>query len=434
MGRIDSNAPKLVFADEDGQIFDHPHLLMVGGGGGAPTTVDARELSPVPRGSDLYTLPGRRPVGMDPDTGEIVVMEGPYTAASVFLAPAWVRLRNPVYEALPDAPVLPLYAYAALGFADNQFWTAAVRVDPSARQDPWTFDLDQIADKVGERRVQSPNNRMIAQLEKCALEYGCRAAQNYFLGRFEAPLPTSEGCNAACVGCISLQPPGSCEAAHERVVRHPDPDEIAEVALEHIARVDHAVVSFGQGCEGEPLLRAEVLEEAVKLIRLQTDKGTIHLNSNASLPKEIERLCRVGLQSLRISLNSADPETYARYYRPRSYDFADVAESGRTIKRYGGFLSLNLLVFPGVNDLESEVQQLEGFIEDTGVDMIQLRNLNVDPELYQEILGEGRYGEGMGLLPMMERLRKRFPHLRYGYFNPHHQTFDDSPGPICVNL
>ena len=308
-----------------------------------------------------------------------------------------------------------------------------MRVDSEARQDPWTFDLDKIAVNVSARRAKSPNNRMIAQLEKCSSEYGCRAAQNYFLGRFEAPLPTSEGCNAACVGCISLQPPGSFEAAHERVVKHPDPEEIAEVALEHIARVEHAIVSFGQGCEGEPLLRAEVLEEAVRLIRSKTDKGTIHLNSNASLPAAVDRLCRAGLQSLRISMNSADPETYARYYRPRSYDFADVAESGRTIKRHGGFLSLNLLVFPGVNDLESEVQKLEAFIEDTGADMIQMRNLNVDPDLYREMMGDERYGEGMGLLPMMERLRARFPQLRYGYFNPPHQSFGDAAGPICVS-
>ena len=426
-------APKLVFADESGQIYDHPHLLMVGSGGGAPGLIDSRELSVVPKGSDLYTLPGRQPVGMDPDTGEIVVLEGPYTAVSVFLAPAWVRLRHPVFETQPDAPVLPLFAYVFMGFADGQFWTTAVRVDSEARQDPWTFDLDKIAVNVSARRAKSPNNRMIAQLEKCSQEYGCRAAQNYFLGRFEAPLPTSEGCNAACVGCISLQPPGSFEAAHERVVKHPDPEEIAEVALEHIARVEHAIVSFGQGCEGEPLLRAEVLEEAVRLIRSKTDKGTIHLNSNASLPAAVDRLCRAGLQSLRISMNSADPETYARYYRPRSYDFADVAESGRTIKRHGGFLSLNLLVFPGVNDLESEVQKLEAFIEDTGADMIQMRNLNVDPDLYREMMGDERYGEGMGLLPMMERLRARFPQLRYGYFNPPHQSFGDAAGPICVS-
>ncbi|MCK4423827.1 MAG: hypothetical protein KAV18_07145 [Candidatus Omnitrophica bacterium] len=44
------------------------------------------------------------------------------------------------------------------------------------------------------------------------------------------------------------------------------------------------VVSFGQGCEGEPLLVYKTLSQAIKLIRKQTKKGTINLNTNASRP------------------------------------------------------------------------------------------------------------------------------------------------------
>ena len=424
-------SPKLVYADDQGQIYDHPTLEMVCSTGGAPHTPTDLPLVPVPRGSDLYTLPGRKPVGRNPKTGKLETLEGPFHAVSAFLAPAWVRLSHPVFETRDAAPTLPLYAYAPMGFAHDQFWTTAVRVDPEPRQDPWLFDINDIETKVASRRAKSPDNRMIAQLERCALEYGCRAAQNYFLGRYEAPLPTSEGCNAQCVGCISLDPVNT-NAAHERIVKAPGPEEIAEVAIEHINKVDHAVVSFGQGCEGEPLLRAPILEKAVRIIRQQTNAGTIHLNSNASLPKAIDRLCEAGLQSIRISMNSAVEDTYNAYYRPRNYRFADVQESACTVSKHGGFVSLNLLVFPGVSDLEHEVSALEHFIEAGGVDMIQMRNLNIDPELYKEMLGPDGFTEGMGLVPMMERLRKRFPNLRYGYFNPPHQTFQDKPGPIVV--
>ena len=411
-------------------MYDHPHLVMVGDAGRGPECIGPEELVPVPPGSDFYTLPGRQPVGMDPDTGEIVVMEGPYTAVSVFLAPAWLRLRHPIYQRQDDAPILPLYAYSAIGFSGDSFCTAAVRVDPEGRQDPWRFDLEKIASNVQIRRAQSPDNQLIQQLERCATEYGCRAAQNYFLGRWEAPLPISEGCNAACLGCISLQPKGSCEAAQERILKSPSAQEIAEVALEHIHRVDKAVVSFGQGCEGEPLLRGDAMEEAIQIIRQETDKGTIHLNSNASLPLVVEKLCRAGLQSLRISMNSAVDQTYNRYYSPRGYTFDDVRESGRTITRHGGFLSLNLLVFPGVNDTESELAALEEFIEDTGVDMIQMRNLNVDPESYMALVGPDSFGTDIGFLSMMQRLRARFPKLQYGYFNPPHQSFNTAPRPV----
>lgn len=424
--------PRLIFADEAGQIFDHPYLLMVGDAGAGPEAVPLQELVPVPRGSDFYVLPGRKPVGLDPVTGDRVTLEGPYSAVSVFLAPAWLRLRHPVFEKEPNAPTLPLYAYSTMGFMGTHFVAPAVRVDPEWRQDPWRFDLDEIQRRVTARRAASPDNKLIAQLDKCAIEYGCRAAQNYFLGRFEAPLPVSEGCNATCIGCISLNPEETT-AAHERILKNPAAVEVAEVALEHIATVDHAVVSFGQGCEGEPLLRADVLEESIRLIRAQTDKGTIHLNSNASLPKAVERLCQAGLQSMRISMNAATPDIYRRYYRPRNYSFADVTESGRTVTRHGGFVSLNLLVFPGVSDREPELSNLEAFIEDVGVSMIQMRNLNVDPDLYRAILGPDNHGPGIGLVPMMERLRSRFPKLRYGYFNPPHQGFGDDPGEIIVD-
>ena len=60
-------------------------------------------------------------------------------------------------------------------------------------------------------------------------------------------------------------------------------EEIAEVALFHIDNVDDPVVSFGQGCEGEPLMVADVLEEAILLIRKETSKGIINLNSNSLL-------------------------------------------------------------------------------------------------------------------------------------------------------
>ena len=399
------------------------------GQGAAPPT---DHLVPLPRGSDLYTLPDRRPIGLDPATGRLEVLDGPYNAVSVFLAPAWVRLAHPAYRTDKKAPVLPLYAYSPMGFHRDRFWTQAVRVDSEPRQDPWLFDTDEIGRRVAARREASPGNQLIEQLDRCAVEYGCRAAQNYFLARFEAPLPLSEGCNAACVGCISLDPVGT-DPAHERILKAPGPEEIAEVACEHIAAVERAVVSFGQGCEGEPLLRADVMEEAIGLIRERTADGTIHLNSNASLPAAVERLCRAGLQSLRISMNSAVADTYSRYYRPRNFAFTDVTESGRAVTRHGGYVSLNLLVFPGINDTEPEIRALEAFIERVGVDMIQMRNLNVDPELYRSMLANKDRGRPFGLVTMMERLRERFPALRYGYFNPPHESFADDPGPILTN-
>lgn len=423
-----SRRPNMVFADERGRILDHPELEMAGVGGGEPVAVAEEDLLPLPRGSDLFTLAGRTPVGIDPNTGRAIAFDadsagGAVNAVAAFLAPAHTLTLLPAWRTRSDAPALPLFAYSAVGFRDGRFWATGFRVDPDIRQDPWRFDLVRLRKQVA-RRVAAPGeNRVVAQLERCALEYGCRAAQNFFIGRHEAPLPTSVTCNALCVGCISMQPDGQFKASHERLGRAPTPAEVAAVALEHIARVPEAVVSFGQGCEGEPLLNPELLVETVRLIRAQTAAGTIHLNSNASKPEVVGALAAAGLDSMRVSMNSARPDVYAAYYRPQRYGFGDVIESMRTQKRHGRFLSINYLVFPGVTDTEEELAAITQLVETTGLDMIQMRNLNIDPEVYAAALSPGTVRPGFGMGRVVGRLRARFPELRFGYFNPPKERF-----------
>jgi len=264
---------------------------------------------------------------------------------------------------------------------------------------------------------------VVEQLERCALEYHCRAAQNYFIGRHEAPIPTSIACNSQCVGCISLQSDGTFPASHERVRRAPTPDEIADMAVGHIARVPDGVVSFGQGCEGEPLLGRDLLPASVRRIRERTDRGTINANTNGSLPQVVDAMCAAGLDAIRVSINSPRAPLYDAYYRPRKYTLDDVVETLRVVRRHDRYRSINYLVFPGVTDTEEELEAMCAFVEETGLDLVQMRNLNIDPELYRRTLPEGSVREGMGMRRFMERLSARFPALRYGYFNPNRETY-----------
>ena len=414
----------MVAATASGEVFDHPRLSMAVWDGAAIRPPKVEELLPLPEGSDVFLLPGRIPMGFAGRKNNLVAYDGepdtgPVQAVSAFLAPAYLRLTHPAFEAADSAPPLPLFAYAPLGWMDGRFWTTGVRIDPEKRQDPALFDLRTIRLHAQRERAERPRNVLLRQLERCALEYQCRAAQNYFLHRWEAPLPTSQACNARCVGCISLQE-GEIPVTQERLTELPPAEDVAEVALTHFARVKQAVASFGQGCEGEPLTRAPILVEAVRRIRDGGGEGTMNLNSNASRPDAVSALFDAGLDSIRISLNSARKGPYEAYHRPTGYAFEDVEESARRTKAAGGFISLNLLVFPGVTDREDEVEALEAWIAEHGVDMIQWRNLNIDPALYMEVVGYGSGGEGacLGLLETVERIRRRFPALRHGYFNP----------------
>jgi wyosine [tRNA(Phe)-imidazoG37] synthetase (radical SAM superfamily) len=415
----------MVYARADGTILDHPELLMAGVGGAAPRPVRDDELVPLPRGSDLFLLPGRAPVGFDRRTGEAVVWDGGEGACAVaaFLAPAWTLFLHPAYRTTPGAPTLPLFAYSALGFADGQFWATGVRVDEDPRQDPWRFDARRLKRQVARGLRELEGNLVVQQLETCALTYGCRAAQNYFIGRHEAPIPTSVACNSKCLGCISLQPDGEFRASHDRIRRSPTPREIADLAVAHVARVPDGVVSFGQGCEGEPLLGRDLLPEATRLIRERTARGTVNLNTNGSLPAVVDAMCHAGLDAIRVSMNSARADVYEAYYRPKKYTFDDVKETLRVMRRHGRFRSINYLVFPGLTDTDGELDAISAFVEEADLDLIQMRNLNIDPELYRERMPAGSVREGFGIGEFMRRLRARHPRLRYGYFNPSKEAY-----------
>lgn len=421
-----SEPVRMVYARADGGIVDHPELHLAGVGGGEARVVRSDELIPLPQGSDLFLLPGRQPIGIDPSSGVASAWDGDgeeVVAVAAFLAPAWTMFLHPAYRTLPDAPVLPLFAYSAVGFADGQLWATGVRVDEDIRQDPWRFDARRLKRQVARRLADMNENLVVQQLEKCALTYGCRAAQNFFIGRHEAPIPTSVACNSKCIGCISLQSDGEFRASHDRIRRPPTPDEIADMAVGHIERVPEGVVSFGQGCEGEPLLGRELLPAATRAIRARTSNGTVNVNTNGSLPGVVDAMCHAGLDAIRVSMNSARVDVYTTYYRPKKYTFDDVRETLRVMRRHGRYRSINYLVFPGVTDTDDELDAISSFVEDTDLDLIQMRNLNIDPELYRERMPAGTVREGFGLGEFMRRLSARFPHLHYGYFNPSKETY-----------
>jgi len=231
-------------------------------------------------------------------------------------------------------------------------------------------------------RTRLPSNHLRIHLETCALEYGCPAAKNFFLRRYEAPLPTSGKCNAKCRGCLSHQDNDAIPISQKRIDLMPSADEIAAIALEHIANVSESVVSFGQGCEGDPLFAAEAIEPALHLIRNATTQGTVNMNTNGSRPDILAKLLKAGLDSIRISLNSVRETYYHRYFRPADYKFSDVRRSIATALENDKFVSLNYLNMPGFTDTPQEMEALIAFIEKYPINMIQWRNLNFDPIRY----------------------------------------------------
>ncbi len=418
--------PNLVFANSKGEILDYDGLKIAGASAGDFYCPSRQDLIELPEGSELFVLPDRLPVGIEADTGEPALLESnPFApgeaiqAVAAFMAPAHTAVYTAAYQKQNSgAPLLPLFAYTAVGWMDGKFYVTAFRSDADIRQDPIGFNQDLINKKTAIQLADYPKNRLIQHLGKCCLTYGCPAARNYFLERWEAPLPCSPICNAACLGCISLQPSGCCPSTQDRIQFVPSAAEIAEIAVPHLNSAMNPVVSFGQGCEGEPLLQAETIKRAIELIRKQTTLGTINLNTNASLPAAVQQLADSGLDSIRVSMNSARPAYHRRYYQPRGFDFEDVCNSMTIMKKNGRHVSLNYFILPGFTDDPGEFSAICDLIVHRQPDLIQLRNLNMDPEYYLKAIKFVPEGKPMGMRNWLKKLKKLFPRLRFGYFNP----------------
>ncbi|MGW8312706.1 MAG: radical SAM protein [Desulfuromonadales bacterium] len=420
-----------VVADEQGEVFEHPELLMAGMNGSEIVRPLAGDMIPIPEGSRLFTIPQTPPVGYDRRSGQSRITDrlprrwggGSIQAVSAFLTPGFTRTLLPAADYQRKGMTLPLWSYTAVGWCveEQRFYVAAVQVDRNSQWQPVHFDDRKLEPLVRKAVRANPGNRLLEQLSRCALDYHCFAAKNLFFRRWEAPLPTSPVCNSRCIGCISLQESDCCPASQERLTFVPTVKELCEVAVPHLLHAENAIVSFGQGCEGDPILQAGVICQAVREMRRQTERGTINFNSNASLPAAIDNLAAAGIESIRVSLNSAQESLYNAYYRPRGYRFADVVESLRRAKSAGLYTMLNYLVFPGVSDRPEEIEALADLVDQVGIDMIQMRNLSLDPVMYLSALGIS--GKGIGMLAMLHQHKERFPGLQYGYFNRTRDNF-----------
>jgi len=419
VNRIMANTPFLLYSDGEGNIFEDETLYAVGRAGWDAFEVPEDLWIELPEGGNLYELPGRRSIGIDVASGEMRLCEKGWAVAA-FIPPAHTGLFIAAYETMPDAPLLPLFCYTAVGWRNNKNYVPAIRIEKDIRQESAGYN-DHLIEKGANHLLSAyPENRLVKHLmENCCMTYHCPAARNFSLGRWECPIPTSPACNANCIGCISFQPAEeSIVSTQDRLTFKPTAEEIVEFTVPHLMNAPFPIVSFGQGCEGEPLLMWETIRESIIEMRKHTDKGSININTNGSKPDAVDALCKAGLNSIRVSTNSAQKHIYEAYYRPNNYQFEDIIESLKVMRQHGGWSSINYFVFPGITDSVAEYEALRILIRETGLNMIQWRNFNIDPDWYMGKIGMNEPGEMLGVKQMMELIREEFPDLKFGYFNP----------------
>ena len=212
---------RLLVSDVEGRIFDHPELLLAGVRGAGPAPIDARRLIALPRGSDLFTLPGRAPIGTrsaHAGAGRGARWEGGEArAVAAFLAPAHTACHHAAWRTRRDAPTLPLYAYTAVGFADDHYWTSAFRSDDDRRQDPWRFSRPRI--EAGVARMSASCRAIASRASSSAARSSTAAAPR----RTSSSAVTRDRCRSRSRATRSASAASRCSptaqfrASHERL-------------------------------------------------------------------------------------------------------------------------------------------------------------------------------------------------------------------------
>lgn len=402
-----------LIANSKGEVRELPGFSALAQNGSCLKEPEPHEVIPLPEGAHLYLLPDRIPLARK--KGGIVPTTGIPVAA--ILPQGYTRTLIPAYEPRKKNSWLPYFGYTACFFQSETIYVAALNTQADPKWDPQSFKQPLLNKKIKQKLAGSPHNRVLRQLAKCAQDYRCYTAANVFLERWEGALPVSPSCNSVCRGCISKAEDPGPPSPQDRFEFVPSLEECTEVIRSHFEKAPEPIISFGQGCEGEPSLQTPLIE---KLLHLKAGypQGQFHINTNGSKPKLMEKLFKAGMDSIRVSLNSVQPQWYDRYYRPKNYQFKDVIETLRIAKAYGVYASLNLLCFPGVTDHPRETDLFLQFLEKLKPDLIQLRNLNIDPWLYlKECIQEEV--SGIGMSQWIGDVQNAFPKIKIGNFTPY---------------
>ncbi|HEX4756303.1 MAG TPA: radical SAM protein [Candidatus Dormibacteraeota bacterium] len=404
---------RLVAGRPDGSIEILDGYRAAARNGRALVAVGPDDLLPMPQEATLSRLPGRRPLAVDSDGGAVAV-DGDWLAVAAVMPVGLLRTLLPATERTAGARRLPLFGYTAVVEHGGDLMCAALRTDSFEWWQPANFGRADLPAAVQAARDALPGNRLVDHLANCALVNRCYTAQNTFHRRYEGALPASPACNADCLGCISLQTDGEVPAPQARMGFAPTADELVALADWHLQGDDSAIVSFGQGCEGEALTRDDALVDATRRIRERHPHATIHVNTNASKPHILERLIDAGLNSVRISAISFNDAVFRPYYRPVGYGLEDVVACGALMHARGGQVCLNLLTFPGVTDVESEIDATVRACRAMGVDQVQWRSLNVDHDWLLDVLPA--LPAGVGMRAAHQRIRDLLPGVEHGNF------------------
>jgi len=168
-----THSPYILYSDGNGNIFEDKSLYVTGRSGWEALPIPDNQWIELPNGGSLYELPGRRGIGIDVLTGDMRLCEKGWAVAA-FIPPAHTGFYLAAYETSPEAPILPLFCYTAVGWHADKFYVPAVRIEPDIRQECSGYEQAAIDRGTSNLLEAYPHNRLVKHLmENCCQTYQC---------------------------------------------------------------------------------------------------------------------------------------------------------------------------------------------------------------------------------------------------------------------
>jgi hypothetical protein len=197
------------------------------------------------------------------------------------------------------------------------------------------------------------------------------------------------------------------------------PSEMIEAGLQHLLHAPNALVNLDISEE----VNLDAVSNLIQSIRQQTFRGMIQINASAPDPRSIKKWCEAGLDSIRLTLNSAQGNYYNLFHEPQESRFDDIVESFKIARYFHRRAVLNYEIFPGLTDHPAEIDALIKLVRELKIETIQLHNLKIDPEWYMDelqLLNLTR--KQIGIQNWFTHLQKTFPAIQIGYYDRSPET------------
>lgn len=149
----------------------------------------------------------------------------------------------------------------------------------------------------------------------------------------------TDRCNLRCFYCMPEQ--GIDYIARQELLSY-----------EELLRIHHVLAGLGINkvriTGGEPFLRKD-LTDFIKSLHVHPTKPNIHITTNGTLTaKHIPHFQSMGIQSVNLSLDSLDVDTFHRITRRNELD--EVKKSFHLLLQHGITTKINMVVMGGLND------------------------------------------------------------------------------------